>query len=236
MSGITIPIPENSPGGLDSEVVPVAALVPGLKGLLIATVFSSFLVPTAVVLFVFSTPALRRRPSFVLNVCAIAFGLAQGTLTAYVVVSSCYKPASACFGAGEPSLTDFSSRQITEMVLRPPHPALVSVLTAVYIVGPICVQTILFLRVLAVHPPRQFALPVRLAIYGPTIVMKVTRAANAAYLLYTAQSNDGAPRTILSEYAAIWSSPFAKSELFLQLVDDVYVCALIRRALSSLTS
>ena len=72
------------PGG----VVPVVALIEGLKGLLIATVFSSFLLPTCVVLFVFSTPSSRRRPSFILNVCAIVLGLTQGTVTAYVTVST----------------------------------------------------------------------------------------------------------------------------------------------------
>ncbi|KAM5530900.1 hypothetical protein V8D89_015432 [Ganoderma adspersum] len=186
------------PGGLG--VVPVVALIPGLKGLLIATVFSSFLLPTAVVLFVFSTPALRRGPSFILNVCAIALGLTQGTVTAYVTVR--------------------------EMILMPLNPAWISVLTAIYIVTPICVQTILFLRVLIVYPPRQFTLRLRFGVYGPGIALKAARAANVAYLLYTVQSSSsksGVPRTILGESAAVWTSPFAKSELFLQLVDDIYV-------------
>ncbi|PIL26399.1 hypothetical protein GSI_12156 [Ganoderma sinense ZZ0214-1] len=189
-------IPECSPGGPELGV-PVATVVLGLKPLLIATVFSSFLLPTGVVLFVFSTPALRRRPSFILNVCAVALGLTQGSLTAYVTIRA--------------------------MLLEPLNPALISVLTAVYIVGPICVETILFLRVVAAYPPRQFTLSVRLAMYGPAVAFKATRAANAAYLLYTVQANPRTPKTILSESAAIWSSPFAKSELFLQLVDDVYV-------------
>ena len=73
----------------------MVALIEGLKGLLIATVFSSFLLPTAVVLFVFSTPSGRRRPSFILNVCAIALGLTQGTVTAYVTVSVYPRPLLA---------------------------------------------------------------------------------------------------------------------------------------------
>ena len=111
------------------------------------------------------------------------------------------------------------------MVLRPPNPAMISVLTALYIVGPICVQTILFLRVLAAYPPHLFPLPIRFAMYGPAIALKAARVANACYLLYTtqSQSQSGTPKTIMSESAAVWSSPFAKSELFLQLVDDVYV-------------
>ncbi|KAI1795244.1 hypothetical protein LXA43DRAFT_882068 [Ganoderma leucocontextum] len=188
-------IAENLSGGL--ELVPVVALIPGLKALLIATVFSSFLVPTAIVLFVFSTPVLRRRPSFILNVCAIGFGLCQGTAVAYVA--------------------------IREVMLVPPNPALISTITALYIVGPICVQTILFLRVLAAYPPHQFPVPLRFAMYGPAVALKAARVANACYLLYVVQSGTNVPKTITSESAAVWSSPFAKSELFLQLVDGIYV-------------
>ena len=64
-----------------------AAIIPGLRMLLIASVFSSFLVPTSVVLFVFSTPVLRRRPYFILNLCAIALGLTQGIIFIYTTVS-----------------------------------------------------------------------------------------------------------------------------------------------------
>ncbi|PIL26409.1 hypothetical protein GSI_12166 [Ganoderma sinense ZZ0214-1] len=174
-----------------------AALLTALKFLLISIVFSSFLVPTAIVLFVFSTPLLRRRTSFILNVCAIGFGLTQGSIAAYVT--------------------------IREMILRPPNPALISVITALYIVGPICVQTILFLRVLAVYPPHELSLRFRFVMYGPAIALKTARVANACYLLYTIQSSTRGPKTILSEAATVWSSPFAKLDFFLQLLDDVYV-------------
>ena len=76
------------PGGLES--VPVVAIVPSLKILLIVTVFSSFLIPTTIALFVSSTPALRSRPTFILNVCAIAIGLAQGVILIYLQVSKIY--------------------------------------------------------------------------------------------------------------------------------------------------
>ncbi|KAM5531173.1 hypothetical protein V8D89_015143 [Ganoderma adspersum] len=173
------------------------AIIPGLKMLLIATVFSSFLVPSAVVLFVFSTPALRRRPHFILNLCAIALGLTQGIMFIYVTTM--------------------------EFQLEPPSPTLISVMTALCIVGPICVQTILFLRVLAVYPPHQQSPAVRVGMYGPAIAMKLARVVNAAYLLYMVQRGSGA-KTIVGQSAAVWNSPFAKSELSLQLV--VYVSTL----------
>ena len=77
-----------TPGGLES--VPVVVIVPSLKILLIVTVFSSFLIPTTIALFVSSTPALRSRPTFILNVCAIAIGLAQGVILIYLQVSKIY--------------------------------------------------------------------------------------------------------------------------------------------------
>lgn len=109
----------------------------------------------------------------------------------------------------------------------PLNPVWISVITVIYIVTPICVQTILLLRVLVVYPPRQFTLLLRIGMYGPGLALKAARATNVAYLLYTIQSSSpepGVPKTILGESAAVWASPFAKSELFLQLVDDVYVC------------
>ena len=79
--------PADLPGVLAS--VPVEAVITGLQYLLLTTVLSSFLIPTAVVLFVFSTPVLRRQPIFILNVCAIGLGLIQGMVYMYVTVSGC---------------------------------------------------------------------------------------------------------------------------------------------------
>ena len=198
-------------------LVPVASIIPSLKSLLLATVFSSFLIPTAVVLFFFSTPILRRRPTFVLNVCAIVLGLVQGMLYMYFVVSR-YSSMSSFL------CTKSLGLQIKELIAMPPSPTVISVMTALCIVIPICVQTILFLRVLAVYPPQQLSLPVRIGIYGPLIAMKAARVANAFSLIDTVQRNTGdALKTIASQSAAIWSSPFAKSELFLQFVYGVCV-------------
>ncbi|KAM5530043.1 hypothetical protein V8D89_016288, partial [Ganoderma adspersum] len=144
---------------------------------------SSFLIPTAVVLLVFSTPILRRRPTFVLNVCAIALGLAQGMFYMYFIIK--------------------------ELIAMPTGPIVISVITALCIVIPTC------------------SLPVRIGSYGPLVAMKVARVANAFYLIGTVQRNTrGTPSTIVSQSAAVWSSPFAKSELFLQLVYSVYVSGL----------
>lgn len=65
----------------------VAAIEPSLNLLMIGTVWSSFLVPIAIALFFFSTPALRRRPVFILNVVSVACGLVLGALNIYNEVS-----------------------------------------------------------------------------------------------------------------------------------------------------
>ena len=72
---------------LNADRLEDSTLIPGLKMLLIAAVFSSYLVPSAVVLFVFSTPALRRRLHFILKLCAIALSLTKCVMFIYVTVS-----------------------------------------------------------------------------------------------------------------------------------------------------
>ena len=61
----------------------VAAIVPSLTFLLISTIWAALLVPITIVLFIFSTPSLRRTPLFILNVLSLASGLALGMISAY---------------------------------------------------------------------------------------------------------------------------------------------------------
>lgn len=56
----------------------------------IGTVWASFLVPIAVALFFFSTPSMRRRPVFIMNVLAILFGLIEGAVNLYNQVRRVY--------------------------------------------------------------------------------------------------------------------------------------------------
>ena len=73
------------PGELES--VPVVIIVPALRVLLIVTILSSCLIPTTIALFISSSPASRRRPLFILNLCAIALGLCQGVIICFISVS-----------------------------------------------------------------------------------------------------------------------------------------------------
>ena len=77
--------PAFPPGEL--ELVPVFIIVPALRVLLIVTILSSCLIPTTIALFISSSPASRRRPLFILNLCAIALGLCQGVIMSFISVS-----------------------------------------------------------------------------------------------------------------------------------------------------
>ena len=76
----TLPTP---PQGLNF----IAVIQPSLNILLIGTISSSMLVPITIVLFVFSTPPLRRKPIFILNALSLFVGIVQGALIIYGQVS-----------------------------------------------------------------------------------------------------------------------------------------------------
>ena len=55
--------------------------------LIIGAVFPAFLVPISIALIFFSTSAIRRKPVFIMNVLAVALGLAFGGVAIYNTVS-----------------------------------------------------------------------------------------------------------------------------------------------------
>ena len=61
----------------------VAAIEPSLIILLIDVTFSSFLVPTLIVMFYFSTRTTRRKPVFIMNVISIVLALALAAINTY---------------------------------------------------------------------------------------------------------------------------------------------------------
>ena len=55
--------------------------------LVVETVFPTLLIPIAIGLFAFSTPELRRKPVFILNIVALILGLILGDVSVYTQVS-----------------------------------------------------------------------------------------------------------------------------------------------------
>ena len=76
----TLPLPATIPTGGISTVASAVDM------LIVGTFFPALLVPIGAVMFVFSTPQLRRRPVFILNALAIAFALGLGGVIIYNVV------------------------------------------------------------------------------------------------------------------------------------------------------
>lgn len=66
----------------------IAVVQSSLNALMIGTVWSAMLVPLLLTLFVFSTRELRRKPIFLLSVCAILLGLGEGSLNCYMMVGN----------------------------------------------------------------------------------------------------------------------------------------------------
>lgn len=69
----------------------ISTVASAIDMLIVGTFFPALLVPIAAVLFFFSTPKLRRRPLFILNVLAIVFALGLGGIIIYNVVCGCFQ-------------------------------------------------------------------------------------------------------------------------------------------------
>ncbi|PIL26376.1 hypothetical protein GSI_12132 [Ganoderma sinense ZZ0214-1] len=192
MASCTSPV---SPSAL--IIVPVTLVRTGLTFLVLGTVLSSFLIPIAVVLFFFSTPRLRRQPTFVFNVIVIVLGLMQGVIIFF---------------------------EATGPMLNKPNISIASstLLVSLNILVPLCAESVLIFRVVAVYPPHILSRTRRLALYGPIVLLKVTRVINAFYFIHLLLGGPHAqdPYALIQ---SIWRVPNGKLEWFLQLVDDTYV-------------
>lgn len=118
--------------------------------------------------------------------------------------------------------------QRTIINLRPINPKLAMVNTCLYFSIPICTQSILFLRVVAVYPPREVTWRQNIIIYGTFGALITARLANdIANFVYSgrliSRSSDASP-----VWAAEWRLPYVKVELVLQLSHNMYV---VRRAM-----
>ena len=104
------------------------------------------------------------------------------------------------------------------------NPEWIIAIGGLYLLAPICVLVILLLRLVVVYPPRLLLLPMSFGIYGTAVAIKVAQVINASYILYTIQNGAKTiPKSMASESADMWSSPYTKVNYFLQLTDDTYV-------------
>ncbi|EJF60337.1 hypothetical protein DICSQDRAFT_147987 [Dichomitus squalens LYAD-421 SS1] len=175
---------------------PIAVIRPSLHVLLIGTILPAMLVPILIILFVFSTPDLRRKPVFMFNVIVIMLGIAIGIFHIYgqyltmlsEPVSKAYNVAAAFLFELAPTMADF----------------------------------VLLLRVYAVYPPHRLSPVTRSAIYGPLVLMKVARLVNM--IMYGVNMGT-TTEPVAAEFRA-WATPEAKIAWFLQTFDNTFTSIL----------
>ncbi|RPD76853.1 hypothetical protein L226DRAFT_569097 [Lentinus tigrinus ALCF2SS1-7] len=168
--------------------------------LIIETVFPTLLIPVAVFLFSSTTPDVRRKPVFVLNVIAILLGLIFGGV------------AMACLSRA------MSGREV--------KPGFVVGLLGLYFFIPVCVQCILFVRILAVYSPRFLSWTHATFIYGSLSAISVARVVNVGIALKRVQDGSRGSDNPWVASTVGWHVPSAKAELFMALLYDVIASSL----------
>lgn len=180
----------------------IAVIRPALTPLITATLFDGMFIPMLATLFLLSTRELRRQPIFVLNVLVLLLGLAMCTLSIAVDISTI--------------IPTFNN---TTLII------VVSVLT---VFAPILVESVLFVRILAVYPWSRISTRAKLAIYGFPVAMRIARTVNAAVntgIIYR-HINPADSADVLIASARSWRRYSTKLECFLQLFDNTYVSVL----------
>ncbi|KAI0705617.1 hypothetical protein C8Q76DRAFT_630402 [Earliella scabrosa] len=179
------------------------AAADALKGyvtlLIIVSFLPALLVPTAAVLFFFSTPQIRQRPIFILNASALVVGMALGGQSIY-------------------------NSQTVGLIGKPLSPTFAVVMAALILLVPVAVQSILLLRVIAVYPPSRLSWARRLLVYGPFVILKIGRAVNGGF--YLANLYKDTNSVALSAGPVSWRLPGTKVELLLQLIDNTFASCL----------
>ncbi|KAI0655753.1 hypothetical protein C8Q70DRAFT_923107 [Cubamyces menziesii] len=178
----------------------IAVIEPLLDLLLIDTILSSFLVPTLITLFYFSTSSSRRQLMFITNILAIACAIALA------IINIC--------------------NQTRAILAKPVSPAMDTALMFMTIFAPFCAEFVLVFRVVAVYPPRIISWPMRALVYAPVASLKTARVINIIiFIVQWVQQKEHLNSPLLRGQAA-WSLPNIKLEWILQFVDMTFVSAL----------
>ncbi|THU83072.1 hypothetical protein K435DRAFT_690252 [Dendrothele bispora CBS 962.96] len=139
----------------------IVAVTPALRLLLLGAVWSAALVPLLVVLFFFSTPAIRRKPIFIMNVFTVSMGIIIGIINTKLYVTQILNP-------GE------------EVQLK----TLVAYIGMILLM-PVIMDCILAYRLLAVYPRRTTSNLLLVIIFAPIVLFKAARLANLIVFLVT---------------------------------------------------
>ncbi|KAJ7830399.1 hypothetical protein B0H13DRAFT_1514563, partial [Mycena leptocephala] len=174
----------------------LAALPPSINMLMIGTVGATVLVPMFIALLVFSTEEMRRKPVFILNVISVLAGFAMGVLSNWSEIQT---------------------------ILKPDQPFNINAFIAVgcMTVGlPICVESILLFRLLAVYPPSRTPRLVLYSIFGPLLLLKLGRIINAIIFFTEITSLAHQFPSSIAAAQVAWDRPGDKIEWILQVLDN----------------
>ena len=106
------------------------------------------------------------------------------------------------------------------MLNQPQIPIASSTLAiSLYVLVPLCAESVLILKVIAVYPSRLLSGTRCLALYLPIALMKTARVTNASYFICMLLRGPRA-QNALALAESVWHMPNAKVEWLLQLLDD----------------
>ena len=173
-----------------------------VNNMIVTTFWLGALVPISIAL-IFTSSHLWKKPVFVLNMCAIACAVAFGAVALMNEVSG--------LADTQPSQAHPPQKDI--IAGRPGSMRRLQALFLLSYLIPICTQSILLLRILAVYPPRLLPWKKNLLIYGVLAVVLAARIINIA--LYLHQVIVTLNRS--GDRFSAWKSPFLRVDWFLQL-------------------
>ncbi|KAJ7019184.1 hypothetical protein C8F04DRAFT_1276553 [Mycena alexandri] len=180
-----------------------AAVGPALNFIMIAATMGSALIAMLLALFFFSTPSLRRKPVFILNVAGLILGI-------WYAIAQVYEEFRTLLFPNDPV-----------------DPHFILVMGAWVVIVPALIDCILLLRISVVYPYSRTSPATFYFVMGVPILTMIARLINAAIFL------DRFVKTINTKTAAgealqalAFHLPSIKIEWVLQVFDDIFSSAI----------
>ncbi|KII90343.1 hypothetical protein PLICRDRAFT_528752 [Plicaturopsis crispa FD-325 SS-3] len=183
----------------------ISSLGPSLSYLLVGTVFSSFLIPIGLALLFFSNSRTRRQPIFLLNMLALSVGIALNIVNVYIEIHSMLSPATKISNASTIAFPVLSWA------------------------GPVLVECILLVRLVAVFPPKITSRAKLVAIFAFPIANKAGRLVIWGIYMYRYSTLSIASNSSVQGGEKAWVNTLLtinKVEWILELFDNAYISAL----------
>ncbi|KAF8904066.1 hypothetical protein CPB84DRAFT_1773302 [Gymnopilus junonius] len=175
----------------------LAVIEPALTFSLLGAFFGGILIPLLIFLFLFSQPAGRRHPVFILNVAIVLLGLVLAAINVGQEWSNLVTPT-------KPVPQSLTLANITIDVL-----------------SPMIIDSVLILRILAFYPKESTPLSTLVTILAFPIIMKCARFSCVTVFLFKLGRTNG-HGSITTLAAQTWfRNPFLVSEWSLQIVDNL---------------